>query len=380
VTISDAPPRYLNRNVYILGAGFSAEGGLPVVRTFLNRMRDAWGWLRKEGRHREAEAIDRLFKFRLEAASAAERVHTDLENIEELFSLAAASAGESLAKDVTLAIAGTLDFAETNAPPLGRWVILAPPSWPAPQTLKPTVSQRSEYSAYELSGFDFFMLLLAAYPEDRAEERRDTFITFNYDLLVESALHNLGIPFTYGFHNESAIFSDSARCVRAQISDSDIPVLKLHGSVNWTAEDSSSKGLVVHGTYSDLVSRGMNPMLVPPTWRKTMDGEMLAVWDAAVAALRTATRIIIIGYSMPHTDQHFKYLLAAGLQNNISLRQILFVNDKASELRESLFKVLRDDLAPNLIRLCPLPAANFIAGNSSYDYSINRPLASRFRP
>jgi len=45
-----------------------------------------------------------------------------------------------------------------------------------------------------------------------------------------------------------------------------------------------------------------------------------------VAALRTATNVIILGYSVPTTDLHFRYLLAAGLQDNISLRKVLFVN------------------------------------------------------
>ena len=35
---------------------------------------------------------------------------------------------------------------------------------------------------------------------------------------------------------------------------------------------------------------------------------------------------MIIGFSIPPTDLHFKYLLAAGLQNNYSLREIVFVN------------------------------------------------------
>jgi hypothetical protein len=245
MAISNTPPLYLDRNVYILGAGFSAERGLPVVRTFLNRMRDACGWLRGKGRNREAEAIDRLFKFRLEGASAAERVHIDLENIEELFSLAAASAGESLAQDVTLAIAATLDFAEANAASPSDWGIVAPKSWPAPEAFKPgaaTLSPQSEKRTYTIPQFDYFMLLLAGYPEDRGEERRDTFITFNYDLLVESALQHLGIPFTYGFHDGTVIFGEGAQCVQAHVSDRDLRVLKLHGSVNWTAEDNPGGG------------------------------------------------------------------------------------------------------------------------------------------
>lgn len=44
------------------------------------------------------------------------------------------------------------------------------------------------------------------------------------------------------------------------------------------------------------------------------------------------------------TDMHFKHLLAAGLQNNVSLRQILFVNNSSSGgLEQRARNLLRSD-------------------------------------
>jgi hypothetical protein len=57
-------------NVYILGAGFSVEGGLPLVGNFLNRMRDSHPWLISQGRTKEAEAVQLVLEFRLKATSA----------------------------------------------------------------------------------------------------------------------------------------------------------------------------------------------------------------------------------------------------------------------------------------------------------------------
>lgn len=66
---------YNEHNVYILGAGFGAEAGLPVIKDFMNRMRDAAAWLKGQtGRERELEAISRVVEFRLRAAAAASRV------------------------------------------------------------------------------------------------------------------------------------------------------------------------------------------------------------------------------------------------------------------------------------------------------------------
>jgi hypothetical protein len=63
-----------DQNVYILGAGFSADAGLPLIGGFMNKMRDAVDWLEKQGdRKREIEAITNVLAFRRRAASAAPR-------------------------------------------------------------------------------------------------------------------------------------------------------------------------------------------------------------------------------------------------------------------------------------------------------------------
>src|SRR5438034_6986409 len=79
-----------NGNVYVLGAGFSADAGLPTIADFLNQMRDSADWLDREGRKTELAAVDAVLEFRHNAAAAGYRVNVDLDNIEDLFSLAAA--------------------------------------------------------------------------------------------------------------------------------------------------------------------------------------------------------------------------------------------------------------------------------------------------
>src|SRR5262245_37484777 len=86
-----------DHNVYILGAGFSKDAGLPLVSDFLRRMRDSHPWLLQS--RAEAKAVESVLGFRLRAASAAYWVTLDLENIEELFSLASIS-DEALSKDI----------------------------------------------------------------------------------------------------------------------------------------------------------------------------------------------------------------------------------------------------------------------------------------
>jgi hypothetical protein len=76
--------RVNDHNVYVLGAGFSKDAGLPVVDEFFDKTRDSVQWLKDNGYGREADAVQRVLDFRLQAASAALRVELDVENIEQL--------------------------------------------------------------------------------------------------------------------------------------------------------------------------------------------------------------------------------------------------------------------------------------------------------
>jgi hypothetical protein len=142
--------------------------------------------------------------------------------------------------------------------------------------------------------------------------------------------------------------------------------------------------------YAALQKENKAPLLIPPTWRKVFAGQLAGVWDAAVAALKTATRIVILGYSMPETDMHFKYLLAAGLQENISLRKIFFVNPGLAQAAESerltarLFKILhKQHFERGVVELVPASTSEFFAGPTAvgaerYMIRIGRPLPTSY--
>ena len=81
--------------MYILGAGFSKDAGLPVVNEFMEKMRDARGRLATTGeQEEELRAIDAVLAFRNKSKAAAEHVPLNLENVEELFSLASTATGQ----------------------------------------------------------------------------------------------------------------------------------------------------------------------------------------------------------------------------------------------------------------------------------------------
>jgi hypothetical protein len=333
-----------NNNVYILGAGFSAEAGLPLVTSFLARMRDAVDWLDDNGREEERQAIGRVLEFRHRSSAAGYRINLDLDNIEHLFSLAAAISGSATAEDIRLAIAATLDFtAQMGTQLIARLRVSEAEGWPCTAIWRAAATRwgRSDgaFDDVESSVYDYYAVLLSGLATGQATMEANTVITFNYDLLLEESLCRLAVPFAYNLRGPDVEFDSTAK-VQDERADA-FRILKLHGSLNWAETGSGS--VVVHGDYQRVRTAKLRPLLVPPTWHKSFNGALLRVWDAAVAALAAATRIILIGFSRPPNDLHFKYLLATGLQDNSSLRSITIVDPRAGKLRSQYEEVFRAD-------------------------------------
>ncbi|MBI3871000.1 MAG: SIR2 family protein [Verrucomicrobia bacterium] len=353
-----------DHNVYILGAGFSKDAGLPLISDFLNQMRDSHVVLEGvPGREREAKAIETVLRFRLAASSAAYWVQMDLENIEDLFSLASASP-EEIHTSLRLAVAATIDVARSRRSLAAKLTVKlgdddtadwAHRGWLKPDPARGPNSPRE--STYFVGLYTSYVAsLLGMYNSAGRPTGENSFLTFNYDTLVEESLQELGLRFSYGLKKASNPPGNKAAKQTAQgNTESDIPVLKLHGSVNWAEAKRGNKFEVLDDYYM-VRSRDLYPGLIPPTWKKTFGGGIDQVWNLAVDKLRTATRIVIIGFSLPATDAHFRFLLAAGLQNNISLREIVIVNpDTTSVMKSRVKQILRDSYWDvGKIRTCEL--------------------------
>jgi hypothetical protein len=332
-----------DHNLYILGAGFSKNAGLPLIADFLNVMRDCCEWLHaKEGRELAIEAINEVFKFRLKAASAAYRIDIDVENIEALFSLASAANDERLMNHISIAVAATIDYARQIKEQAGEPGVLSsvlegssftpPEEWnEAPSRDEPKVYRMPTYQAY--AG-----IISGRFCQPDSERTRNTVITFNYDTVLEEALEQIGVNPNYGLPNANLSMEPTKK-----ISDS-LLILKLHGSVNWLwSEDRSIR---IRHKYEDTLDAKDQVVLIPPTWHKVFQGALTQIWGKALDAIKAATRIIVVGFSMPKTDIHFKYLMAEGLRENISLREIHFVTvtDGVDSLKENITGIFRQQL------------------------------------
>lgn len=142
------------------------------------------------------------------------------------------------------------------------------------------------------------------------------YITFNYDLLLESALEKLNKQYHYLSVNVD-IFD---RYYKNNYPS--ILILKLHGSLNWElfsrSDDVLFKGKPVKPRYpinSLRVNDYTEPGIVPPTiLKEEINSEyiennplrrlLINQWKCAIQLLSNADKVIIVGYSFPETDYH----------------------------------------------------------------------------
>jgi hypothetical protein len=196
---------------------------------------------------------------------------------------------------------------------------------------------------------------LVSYILDDAYPKRDiSIITFNYDIALDLALYVQDIKYHYALEDENSRIG--------------IPLLKLHGSLNWANCSKCSKVIPWH--FKDYLSKYSfqnfsqkrtgklligshlvngpehcsskvkpSPVLVPPSWNKADQHQALTnVWSKAAFELESAEYIFIIGYSLPETDAFFKLLFGLGTLGEMPLREIRIFNPDNSGLIKTRFE------------------------------------------
>ncbi len=289
----------MSKYLFILGAGASVHAGAPLMCNFLDRARKL---ITADRECRYAKEFKRVF----EAMSDLQAVHSksalDIVNLESVLSafematlLGVQPGSTELLSSITRLIAWTLN--ESTQLPLRQY--------------KPTPSPYYSEFAELIEGL-----------KKRAGGDSCCIITFNYDLALDFALwhHQLQPDYVLG-ENASGQFR--------------VPLLKLHGSVNWGRCPTCQKIIAGDFRAADEVMVGEHmykfPMLedmgirccddvlkagcviVPPTWNKSeYRSGIPQVWRRAALELATASTIVVSGYSLPESDLFFRYLYGLG--------------------------------------------------------------------
>lgn len=311
--------------VFILGAGASSEAGAPMMADFLDMAQQ----LSKSGSI-PSNDINLVMRARNQLRAAHSNALIELRNLESLFAAFEMACllerlGTMHAKEViTLPSALERVIAQT----LGASIMLKP--GPGGEGLLPPAA---------FSAFADLVDLIRHRTSGARGIPPVAVITFNYDPCVDHALYEAGLNPNY--------------CLDENRDDG-VSLLKLHGSVNWVycAEcgkatwwsvgkhlatrrfhqdaiddmDSNriSLGRLLNGTreYQCRHSGPCVPLIVPPTYNKGHRyADIAQVWKAAADELAEAENVYVIGFSLPPTDQFFRYFCALGMLGDAYMRR-----------------------------------------------------------
>lgn len=374
-----------DRVVFLLGAGFSAESELPVMKRFADSARRLYFAHKKAptGNERLVSHYDAMFGFQVECERSAGALLRDWENIEELYMQADLRRLASLpTREKSQALCASI-----------AWVI-----WDVYRRGVPLLRQPT---------------YIDVFPDALARVRSESgltpvLVTTNYDLVAESALSRVGTHFAYpSFSMNSPTESGLFACVpehdTQEIGGPEVvDVIKLHGSVNWFIVDGkwwSSKIVQNTGatnsvaspvTNHDRVLMGLHdvntacstdtiqPALIPPMLGKAAVAPVIASqWRSAINAIARARVLVVIGYSFPETDTFMARLLSEGLHANTDVEEVFVVDiGDAERWHAKLAALLHPVFISKKAHFVPRLASEVLRGLSRYGLAELRTMAS----
>lgn len=316
------------KTVYVLGAGFSKEAGLPLANEFFSAMLDVLGsaWNLSPS---ILSPLNETLRFHNEITKNILTSPIGVDDIEYVFSLIAAdSLGRNHHKlkrfEMQIAIAYTL-----------------------------AIKTRDIYDCDPKIASDYARWLSIMLGDVINDDLGNTsIITLNYDDIVERSCQRNKMSYNHGFVSESNPYSlrrDNPSFVEninlvSGFDTNSLPIYKLHGSVRWLRVKSGDNqpGLMIGNPLSHLTGDELTfeparyeILIEPPVFGKSLSDPYLALqWARAHDALRNAHRIVIIGYSFPKTDQHMLFLLISALRNNRVGKSCIIVNPEAEKSPE----------------------------------------------
>lgn len=311
------------KKLVVLGAGFSAPAGIPVMRGFFGRLQevvnDPYSGLGGHSDSREAIRVDdrRMARGVLEGwRSWKERTSGACDDLE--------------------AFCQSLDPASDL-----RWNTI----YVIGRTFQLTMERGPCRPSHEM--WDPFYRRFA---RDLACVENVTVVSFNYDILLDQALLQVGVRPDYRLDSDGVIDDEDA--AKPSLPCPSVPLLKPHGSLNWlVCRDAGCKTISVRtpstpdglpqnwptGAQRDHLDRHrlqaddyLRFLMLPPTTTKaerdsyeTERALLRTVDEAVTASLAEAEEVYFLGYSIPQTDAGIVGRLRSGLQR---CRQAFIVN------------------------------------------------------
>lgn len=151
---------------------------------------------------------------------------------------------------------------------------------------------------------------------------RTTFLSLNYDILIDNALADVNQQHDLDYCLEFTNYREEEDWHRPDPTKA-VKLFKIHGSLNWlycptclsltlTPQKKGVREFIYEPKkcFCPSCNNMTNPIIVPPTFFKVMSNYYLQqVWHAVEKELRNVKKLIFCGYSFPDADIHIKYLL-----------------------------------------------------------------------
>ena len=171
-----------------------------------------------------------------------------------------------------------------------------------------------------------------------------TIINFNWDLIIDRSFFqwqtNERHPckINYGYEKSVSYFDEVKKK-----EESNLKILKLHGSLNWlVCRDCLSLYYTDEKVYDRFVENmysnefkckeckvSLNPWIVPPTFtkfKKELEYKIIkTIWKHTHESLMEAKEIYIMGYSFPVTDAQFEIFFINSMLRNNKLKKVYIV-------------------------------------------------------
>lgn len=226
----------------------------------------------------------------------------------------------------------------------------------------------------------------------------DVVVSFNYDLLMDRSLRHSGRwhaddGYAIKFHEHIERQGDEVKWLTSRKTQSDVKLLKPHGSLNWLYPRNSWDSVLnmslhpefeypkpperlyclkdMHGEFEqdypsyewweryDFEYNGttydLHSLLIPPSLTKpyrVFEGILGPTWGAFCKyALERVEEIVLIGYSLRADDMRTHWLLRKVARENTSLKRVLVVDpsDEVFQRARRLFSPLQVQRVCNTI-------------------------------
>ncbi len=300
----------MEKVVYILGAGFSAPLGFPVMSNFIEKSKDMY--FENPDKYK---SFMEIFKLIQEISYVKNFYDADLLNIEEILSIIETKqyVSDSIRSESFVDyISEVIEYYTPDNSPYNY--DLAMNKWH--NFIFWSDDNLSLYGTFiaSIQNLKFFQEGDYGQRHIHCERRSDiktlySIITLNYDMIFENCCDYISA----NFKNHSASFN------KEYDKDKDLwtepSIAKLHGSID-------------------------EHNIIPPTWNKTItDKKIKDAWKIAFNILKEANQIRIIGYSLPITDSYVKYLFKSAISkdphlNNLKKIDVLCLDDKDGSVRK----------------------------------------------